>query len=95
MTLKTWLNQMDTCGIPCNIWIAEDENMEYSEPIYCGSMWNIPYWIADMKIAKYNNNKDKDKPIWYAHNIRENINDEHGTKGYNGFVITVTESGEY
>lgn len=91
MTLHDWLSVVDTIGLPCNIWIAEDEGSECDEPIYCGSMWDIPYWIADMKIAKYNNSKDKDKPIWFAHNIRKYSNDENGTEGYNGFVITVTE----
>lgn len=91
MTLHDWLSQMDTCGIPCNIWIAEDESLG---PIYCGSMWNIPYWIADMEIAKYNNNEDKNKPIWYGRNIRKTTDDENGTKGYDGFVIVVTEEKE-
>ena len=91
MTLYDWLSQIDTFGLACNIWIAEDEGMENPEPIFCGSMWDIPYWLADMKIAKYNNSKNKDKPILYAHNIRKYSNDENGTEGYNGFVIVVTE----
>lgn len=89
MTLKKWLSKLDTTGMPCNIYIEEDG--DNAEPIYCGSMYNIPYWLADMQLAKYNNNEDKDPPIWYAYNIRKYSNDEHGTKGYNGFIITLTE----
>ena len=92
MKFKKWLNQIDTCGLACNIYIAEDGND--AEPIYCGSMCNIPYWLADYQIAKYHNEEDKDEPIWFAHNIRKNVNDEHGTKNYNGFVIILTEQKE-
>lgn len=92
MKFKKWLNQIDTCGLACNIYIAEDGDA--AEPIYCGSMWDIPYWLADYQIAKYNDPEDKDKPIWFAHGIRKNINDEAGTEDYNGFVITLTEQKE-
>ena len=89
MKFFDWLSMIDTCGLACNIYIAEEG--DDAEPIYCGSMWNIPYWIADMKIAKYNNSKDKDKPIWFGCDIRKSPDDESGTEGYNGFVITLTE----
>ena len=92
MTLKKWLSKLDTCGLACNIYFAEDGDDE--EPIYCGSMHNIPYWLADYQIAKYNDEEDKDKPIWFTHGLRKNINDEHGTKDYNGFIITLTEQKE-
>lgn len=92
MKFKKWLNQINTSGLACNIYIAEEG--DNADPIYCGSMWNIPYWLTDYQIAKYDSEKNKDKPIWFAHNIRKNINDENGTEGYNGFVITVTEQKE-
>ena len=90
MKLKKWLNQIDTCGLACNIYIAEDG--DDADPIYCGSMFNIPYWLADYQIAEHR--PIWDKPIWFAHNIRKNENDEHRTEGYNGFVITLTEQKE-
>lgn len=88
MKFKRWLNQIDTTGLACNIYIAEDG--DDAEPIYCGSMFNIPYWLVDYQIAK----EDENKPIWFANNIRKNINDEHATKDYGGFVITLTEQKE-
>lgn len=92
MKFFDWLSMIDTCGLACNIYIAEDG--DDAEPIYCGSMSNIPYWLADYQIAKYNSKRDKDKPIWFANRIRKSVNDEHGTKDYNGFVITLTEQKE-
>jgi len=89
MKFKKWLNQMDTSGLACNIYFADD-----TEPIYCGSMWDIPYWLTDFQIAKYNSEENKGRPIWFAHNIRKNANDERGTEGYNGFIITLTEQKE-
>ena len=86
MKFKKWLNQIDTGGLVCNIYFAEDG--DDAEPIYCGSMWDIPYWLVDYQIAKYEDHYIK--PIEFRHNIRKNINDEHGTKGYNGFVIILT-----
>ena len=86
MTLKKWLKPMDTCGLFCNIYIDNDD-----DPIYCGSMWDIPYHLVDLKIAKYSNPADKSEPIFYAHDIRKTINDEKGTKDYNGFIICLTE----
>jgi hypothetical protein len=90
MKFKKFLDQIDTSGLVCNIYFAEDD----TEPIYCGSMWDIPYWLTDFQIAKYNSEENKDKPIWFANNIRKNANDERGTEGYNGFIITLTEQKE-
>jgi hypothetical protein len=90
MTFKKWLSKLDTCGLACNIYFTEDG--DDAEPIYCGSMRDIPYWLVDYQIATY---KDYyTKPIEFRHNIRKNINDAHGTEGYNGFVIILTEQKE-
>lgn len=87
MKFFDWLSMIDTSGLACNIYFAEDE--KDADPIYCGSMSDIPYWLADYQIAKF---KDRfTKPIEFAHSIRKNVNDENGTKGYNGFVIILTE----
>lgn len=87
MKFKKFLDQIDTAGLNCNIYFVEDE-----DPIYCGSMWDIPYWLADYQIAKYKDGYTK--PIIFANSIKKDADDEHGTKGYNGFVITLTEQKE-
>lgn len=87
MTLKKWMKSLETCGVPCNIYIEEDGMA--ADPIYCGSMYDIPYWMADLHLGKIDD--EGNYPIFFAHNIRKTINDEHGTEGYNGFVITLTE----
>ena len=87
MTLKTWLDQVDTFGLNCNIYFAEDN--DDADPVYCGSMSDIPYWLVDYKLTKF---KDRcTKPVKFAHNIRKSIYDENGTEDYNGFIIILTE----
>lgn len=84
MKLKKWLKVIDPIGINCNIYIGEDL-------IYAGSMSDIPYWLVDYPISKYNDEEDQDSPIWFGHKIRKSTEDVEGTEGYNGFVISLNE----
>ena len=90
MKLKKWLKQISTAGVHCNIWMdyQKTDGTWDSDLIYAGSMYEIPYWIVDYSLSPVNENGE---PIYYAHNIRKNVSDEAGTKGYNGFVICLRE----
>lgn len=87
MKLYDWLSKVDTIGIFCNIWL-DDETCE--EPIFAGSMYDIPYWLADYELI--DETSDGDKAIYYAHKIHRPANCTFPLdQEYNGFVITVKE----
>ena len=82
MKLKKWLKYVDTIGINCNIWIEED-------CVYAGVMSDIPYWIVDYEL---DDRDPKERSIYWANQIRSTIDDENGTQGLNGFVISLKEA---
>lgn len=90
MKLKKWLKYIDTSNLNCNIYIKykKPDKTFGNDLIYAGSMWNIPYWLAEYEIDE----PDKDgKSIEYTTGLRKNVNDEEGTKNYNGFFIYLVE----
>ena len=90
MKLKKWLKPLDVIGLFCNIYIKYiDNNGEKKEDlIYCGSMYHIPYWLVEYKIAP---NDEDGESIFYAHGLKENSEDEKGNWNKEGFVITLQE----
>ena len=82
MKLRKWLKYVDTASCKCNIWIGSD-------CAYAGTMYDIPYWLVDYELD------DTDKnvlPICWRYQIRSTIDDENGTYGLNGFVISLKEA---
>lgn len=90
MKLSKWLKPLETAGLKCNIWIEEPKlDGTYDEYCaYAGSMYGIPYWLVDYEIAP---NDENGEAISWCHRIRKTIDDENGTEGINGFVITLKE----
>lgn len=90
MKLKKWLEPMDTAGIFCNIWmqyIDREGNLQ-EDFMYAGSMWDIPYWLVDYKIAP---NDENGEAISWVGRLRQNEDDEGGTPGLDGFCIYIQE----
>ena len=90
MKLKKWLKPLDTAGLKCNIWIEyQKTDGTYDEDcVYAGSMYDIPYWLVDYHLSPTDENGEA---ITWCHQIRSTIDDENGTPGLNGFVITLRE----
>ena len=94
MKLKKWLKHMNTAAIKCNIWIEyEKTDGTFDEDlIYVGSMYDIPYWLVDYKLSPTDENGEA---IQYSYQIRKTMDDEGGTPGYDGFIITLREENYY
>lgn len=94
MTLKKWIKPLDTCGPFCNIYIEYEKKVtegvweKDEDLIYCGSMYNIPYWLVDYEIAP---NDENGKSIFYSCGLKEKLGDEKGKPERAGFVITLRE----
>ena len=90
MKLKKWLKPLGTAGLSCNIYIQHEktDGTLDEDLIYAGSMWDIPYWLVDYKIAPNDTNGEA---ISWCSCLYKDINDENGTLGYDGFCIYLQE----
>ena len=84
MTLKKWLKTTDILGLKVIIWSVVDWNEVESDPLFVGSSLDVPYWIADLKLAD-SKEIDYEQPISYRSSLGEKYNNSAG------FVIVVKD----
>ena len=84
MKLKKILKVIDTCGLCCVCWIKGD-----TDPIYKGSMFDLPYWIADLPLD-LGTDEEKEEPE--AIDFRDDLGEECHHRP--GFVICLKDKGE-
>ena len=78
MKLANWLDVTDVIGLKAVVWYEGDDE----EPLWQGSLYDIPYWIAKMKLASFN---EGESPISFRDSLGKEFNDKAGV------VITVTD----
>ena len=90
MKLKKWLKHVDASSFQCNIYLQYETQIDEGvketkyDLVYAGSLWEVPYWLVEYKIAP--NDKDGEA-ISFCHSMFEDVDDECGTEGYDGLCI--------
>ena len=79
MKLRKWLKNINPISLNIVVW--DEDSIKDEEPVYAGSIWDLPWWVAEGKISRLN--KDDDEPI----DFRENLGKEFKNKP--GVVVTV------
>lgn len=79
MKLRKWLKNINPIGLNIVVW--DEDSIKDEEPAFAGSAWDLPWWVAEGKISKLNENDDE--PI----DFRENLGKEFKNKP--GVVVTV------
>ena len=85
-TVYDFLSNIDIIGVKIIVYMYEDG--ENADPIYAGSAWDTPYWVADLKLDWIHTSLDCPKPIEFRNSLGEEYNNAPG------FVISCTDSEE-
>ena len=83
MKMIDWLKMTDVLGEKAVYWVSGDEEFG---PLWVGSIYDTPWYIADMELEDDDKKLDYEKPISYRHDLGEDMNHEHG------FVITLKDA---
>lgn len=83
-TVYDFLKNVEIIGADIVVYMYEDG--ENAEPIYAGSAWDTPYWVAELKLDWIHNPMDCPQPIEF----RFDLGEEHNHRP--GFVISCIEA---
>ena len=82
MKVIDWLKITDVIGEKAVYWVSGDEEFG---PLWEGSIYDTPWYIADMELEDDNKKLEGEKAISYRKDLGEDMN--HAS----GFVFTVKE----
>lgn len=86
-TVYDFLKNVEIVGTDIVVYIYEDKDDEGNiDPIWEGSSWDTPYWVADLKLDWIHDVADCEQPIEF----RLDLGEKHNHRP--GFVISCTEA---
>lgn len=81
MKVLDWIKPIDASPLKALYYVAEDEDFG---PIWDGSLYDTPYWIAEMELAEAKDLEGYPPICW-----RDDLGEDYDHK--TGFIITVKD----